>query len=203
MQTKRYPKAILVAIGLLLVMYKGASAHPHVFIVQRLEIVFDHQGLAGFKVCWSFDDMFSAMIGDDYDRNKNGALEPAEVASIKEGAFSNLAEYSYFIFVRIDGNPFEVKYVKNFSARLSKGKLVYEFLVPCHVRAIRNSKHIVVAIYDPSYYTSIEFAQKNPVGLRNAESFEVKSEVKEDKSTAIYYGMIHPWALFLDFRLKQ
>jgi ABC-type uncharacterized transport system substrate-binding protein len=30
-------------------------AHPHVFIVQRLKIVFDDQGLAGFGVEWQFD----------------------------------------------------------------------------------------------------------------------------------------------------
>lgn len=63
-----------------------AQAHPHIFIVQRLTAVFDQTGLAGIRVRWKFDDMFAAMIAEDFDLDRNGRLDPSEVAEIKENA---------------------------------------------------------------------------------------------------------------------
>jgi len=184
-------------------MGSDVIAHPHVFIVQRLNIVFDNKGLAGFWVEWNFDDMFSNMIATDYDKNQNSTLEPAEVAVVKEKAFSYIAEYDYFIFVKIDGQSFKVKWIKNFNAVLKNGKLSYHFFVPCHVKAHKLFKQIVIAAYDPSYYTAIFFAQKQPALVENGDRFVIESSLKEDKSTSIYFGMVNPWALFLKFRLKS
>ena len=180
----------------------GANAHPHVFIVQRLEVVFDDRGLAGIRIRWLFDDMFASMIAEDHDRNQNGHLEPSEVKTIKEKAFSYISEHNYFTFVKIENKPFQVKYITDFNAMLKDNRIEYQFFVPCHVRAIRNMKRITVATYDPTYYTAIYFAQNRPVALIAADTFEVKAAIREDPATTIYFGMIHPWTLFLEFCLK-
>jgi ABC-type uncharacterized transport system substrate-binding protein len=185
-----------------LIRLPGAHAHPHVFIVQRLEAVFDDQGLAGIRVRWKFDDMFAAMIAEEHDRNQNGLLEESEVKKIKENAFEYISEFNYFVFIKIDDTPFQVKYTTDFNAVLKDNRLEYQFLVPCHVKAIHNVKKITVATYDPSYYSAIFFAKNSPVTLSCAEEYEVKTAIREDPSTTIYYGMIHPWTLFLEFRLK-
>ena len=80
----RLGKQVLCLILFLNVLCISSNviAHPHVFIVQRLNIVFDNQGLAGFGVEWHFDEMFSNMIAMDYDQNQNSTLEPAEVAVV-------------------------------------------------------------------------------------------------------------------------
>ncbi len=178
-------------------------AHPHIFIVQRLKAVFDAEGLAGIAVRWKFDDMFSAMIAEDHDRNKNARLEPDEVKTIEKMAFSYISEYGYFIHITIDNRPFRVKFIKNFKAILEKDRLVYEFFAPCHVRATQNVKKIKVSTYDPTYYSAIFFGKYNPVSLAHAEPFQVKTAIREDLDTSIYFGMIHPWTLFVEFRLKQ
>ena len=201
----RLGKQVLCLILFLnvLCMNSDVIAHPHVFIVQQLNIVFDNQGLTGFGVEWHFDEMFSSMIAMDYDQNQNSTLEPAEVAVVKEKAFSYIAEYDYFIFVKINGQSFKVKWIKNFNAILKNGRLSYHFFVPCHVKADELFKQIVIAAYDPSYYTAIFFAQKRPAFVENGDQFVIESSLKEDKSTLIYFGMINPWALFLKFRLKS
>ncbi len=152
---------------------------------------------------WNFDEMFSSMIAMDYDQNQNSTLEPAEVAVVKEKAFSHIAEYDYFIFVKIDGQPFKVKWIKDFNAVLKNGRLSYHFFVPCHVKANELFKQIIIAAYDPSYYTAIFFAQNRPALVENGDRFVIESSIKEDKSTSIYFGMLNPWALFLKFRLKS
>lgn len=180
-----------------------ALSHPHVFITQKIKIVFDKQGLAGFSIYWMFDDMFTSMIIGDYDKNQNEALEKSEVALIKKEAFSYVSNYNYFTFVKIDGKPFDVKFIQDFSAELHDKILIYKFFIPCHVIALSNVKNVTIASYDPSYYSAIFFANNNSVSLDNSESFEVKTIIKEDKSTSIYYGQINPWTLFLNFSAKQ
>jgi len=193
----------IIAIIFLTTFRGVALSHPHVFIVQRIKIIFNNKGLAGFNIQWAFDDMFASMIAGDYDKNKNKVLEKSEVALIHKKAFSHVSNYNYFTFIKIDGKKFDVKFIQNFSANLHNNKLIYEFFVPCHVTATNVFKHIIVATYDPSYYSAILFAEKNSASLDNLKAFEVKTAVKEDKSTSIYYGMINPMALFLDFRKKQ
>ncbi len=193
----------VISLTILLTFCGVSRSHPHVFIVNRIKIVFDDKGLAGFKIQWNFDDMFAVMIAGDYDKNQNGILEKNEIALIKKEAFSYLANHNYFTFVKIDEKPFKVEFIENFTAILNNNKLSYKFFVPCHVTATNNFKHITVAVYDPSYYTALFFAEKNPAALDNSAIFEVKTAIKEDKSTSIYYDMINPWALFLNFRIKQ
>jgi len=192
-----------ISIILLVIFCSVVLSHPHVFIAQRIKIVFDDQGLAGFKIYWTFDDMFASMIAGDYDKNQNQVLEKSEVALIKKEAFSYVSNYNYFTFVKIDGKPFDVKFIRDFSAEFHDKQLVYKFFIPCHVTATSNFKRVTVASYDPSYYSAIFFTNNGSVSLDNSESFKVKTAIKEDKSTSIYYGQVNPWTLFLDFRTKQ
>jgi len=195
--------SVFVFFCLLVVMVELTFAHPHVFIAQNLKVQFDEKGMAGFNVYWEFDDMFSSMICEDHDLNKNGVLEKSEVLSIKEKAFAYIAEFNYFIYVKINGADFKVKFVTEFSARLKNGKLIYNFFIPCHVSAAKNFKHIIIASYDPNYYSAIYFIEQHPFTIENNDGFEVNAQIKKDESTLIYYDMENPWALFLDFRLKQ
>ena len=178
------------------------QAHPHVFIVQRLNIVFDEKGLAGIKVRWKMDDMFANMIAEDHDLNGNGQLEDEEIQTVKENAFTYISEFSYFTYIKIDGKPFQVKFVNNFKAIIKNRRLVYEFFIPCHVTATDQFKRINVGSYDPTYYTAIFYAKKTPVSLTSADGFELKTSIMEDPDTSIYFDMIHPWTLFIKFRKK-
>ncbi len=203
---KKQTNIIIITILVILlsaIFSEIALSHPHVFIAQRIKIVFDDNGLAGFNIQWEFDEMFTSMIVEDHDKNQNKMFEANEVALIKKEAFLYVSNYNYFTFVRINGKKFDVKFIKNFSARLSNHKLLYVFFIPCHVAATNNFKQVLINSYDPSYYTALFFSDKDPVVLENSEACEIKTAIKEDESTSIYYGQINPWALFLDFRKKQ
>ena len=186
-----------------LIRLPEAHAHPHVFIAQRLNVVFDEKGLAGIRVRWKFDDMFASMIAEDHDLNRDGKFQAGEVQEVKEKAFAFISTHSYFTFIKIDNIPFQVKFVRDFNAILENRKLVYDFFIPCHVTATDQVKKVTVASYDPSYYTAIYFTRKAPVTLTAADGFEVKTSLKEDPDTKIYFDMIHPWTLFMEFRKKS
>jgi len=192
----------LVPAFLIILFPLPGIPHPHVFISQRTGFVFDDQGLAGFRVNWTFDEMFSVMISEDFDADHNKALDAEEVAEIKEKAFGYIAPYNYYIHVKIDGTPFEVKFIKEFNAWLDNGIVNYEFFIPCHITALETPKQIVLSPYDPEYYSDIYFPDKAPLDMENTDPFSIKTQTARDKSTLIYYDMVNPMAIFLSFKRK-
>lgn len=194
---------IAAGIFILIVSPLHLSAHPHTYIANRFTVLFDDRGMAGIRVNWVFDKFFSTMILEDYDGNHNGALEPAEVQSIKKGAFSFLVNHGYFVHIKIDGKPFEVKFVTDFTARIRRGALIYEFTVPCHVSAAGKPRQIRVAPYDPTFYTLILFAETGAVQIKGGAKFKVDHKIEKNPEEAYYNGMVQPYEMILEFQLKN
>ena len=190
---------LLLELFLLPVPY--SDAHPHVFVANRFQVVFDDSGLAGIRVKWVFDRYFSQMIADEFDLDKDGALDAGEIASIEEHAFSNLESSAYFTFIQIDAKPFVIQWVRDFKASLNKGVLNYEFLIPCHVKATEAFKEIRVSPYDPSYYTLVLFAQTDAVTLIQSDGFETDFRVAKNMQESYYDGQVNPYEMALRFRL--
>ncbi len=195
----------LFAVGIFLFAVSPPilSAHPHTYVANRFTVLFDDQGLAGIRVNWVFDKFFSAMILEDYDGNHNGVLEPSEVETIKKEAFSFLVNHGYFVHIKIDGRPFEVKFVSDFFAKTRDGALIYEFTIPCHVRAVGQPKQICAAPYDPTFYTLILFAETDKVRIKGGAKFEVDYKIKKNPQEAYYNGMVQPYEMILEFYLKN
>ena len=195
----------LLLVGLLILNVTGSSlnAHPHVFIANKIQVIFDEKGVAGFKVSWAFDEMFSAMIAQDFDADKNGRLNENEIKTIKEKAFAYIAPHNYYINIKINGEDFPIKFVRDFTARLEKGNLFYDFTIPCHVTALAAPKTILVSPYDKEYYSALYFTEKDPVSIKAAKGFKVETRIAEDPDTRIYYDMVHPWTLFLNFKTGE
>lgn len=194
--------SLFVPVILFILTVQQTAAHPHVFIAQETKIIFDEKGLAGFKIHWTFDEMFSVMIGEDFDSDRNSSLDKKEIANIKKKAFGYIAPYNYYIQIKINGKPFAVKFIKNFNAALTNGKLTYDFFIPCHVTAVKIPKNIVISPYDPEYYSAVYFPDKQHLFMVNSDPFVIEAIVERDKSTLIYYETVNPMAIFLDFRLK-
>ena len=198
-------RAIFSLALILFVMFVHApvlAPHPHVFIYNSIKVVFDEKGLAGFEVKWVFDEMFSNMIIHDFDKNRNGHLEPSEIRGIKNGAFSNLKKFNYFTHVKINNRVFKVKFVKDFFAEIKENALIYRFLVPCHVGAGSSFKEVKISIYDISFYCSV-FLTENPVGFENTSSCEVHHQIARNKKEAYYYGQVYPEEITIRFRRKN
>jgi ABC-type uncharacterized transport system substrate-binding protein len=196
----RVRKVLLLTFFLLFILVDVSDSHPHVFIQNRLKIVFDQHGLAGVQVKWVFDEFFTSMIADEFDKNRNNKLEKPEIIDIEKGAFANLVKFNYFSFIKINGKTFAVEYVKDFSASLAGGNLMYDFMIPCHVKAMATFREFVIAQYDPTYYARVAFAKDLPVSLEGASAFEVDYRISKNMKEAYYYGQIHPVEVILMFK---
>jgi ABC-type uncharacterized transport system substrate-binding protein len=198
-----YPRIFaLIVIFVLIVTISKSWAHPHVFFSSSVKIVFDQNGLAGFKMQWQFDEMFTSMIKMDYDKNGNNHLEKDEVKNIENSAFANLRKFNYFTHIKINSKVFKTKYVTDFSAALNDGQLSYTFFVPCHVRAIDTFKTIALSIYDQTYYCSVSLAPE-PLSLVNDQGFHVRKKIKTNRDKAYYYGQIYPEEIIIRFKKKK
>ncbi len=150
-----------------------AWAHPHVFVDARVMLLFDGDGLAGFREEWTFDEMFGEFILGDYDANGNKRFEPAEIAKIKAEAFDNLKDHAYFHIVKLNGKPFDVKWVTDFTVRLKEGRVVYGFTIPCHVKVEMPSLEVSLSLSDPTIYTDIVFTKDSPQTDGNSKPYKI------------------------------
>jgi ABC-type uncharacterized transport system substrate-binding protein len=195
--------ALALAAFLLFVAVDVSNSHPHVFIQNSLRIIFNQQGLAGVRVKWVFDEFFTSMIADEFDKNHNNKLEKPEIIDIEKGAFANLVKFNYFSFIKINGKAFMVEYVRDFSASLAGGNLIYAFVIPCHEEAITTFKEVVISQYDPTYYTRVAFAKDRPVSMEGGSAFEVSYRISKNMKEAYYYGQVHPVEVILKFRRRH
>lgn len=191
-------KAFLFFQTFLLLFPVFAYSHPHIWVDYRLTFLFDQKGLAGIKHHWTFDEMFTEMMLESHDKNKDKKLSSEETKSLKMKAFNNLKEYGYFNHIKIADKEFQVKSVKDFSASIVNGRLVYEFLVPCRVQAEKTAKVVAVSVFDESFYTDLQPATKTPKVLGPPDRFVVNH--KEGSMT--FFGDYHAQTE-IHFRLKQ
>src|SRR5687768_1728837 len=99
MSTPRPIPAILLslAVAVVLLLHGGvAAAHPHVWITSITSFVFEGPELVGLRHRWQFDEFFSSYVIEEHDADGDGSFDAAELASLQEGAFSDLREFDYF-----------------------------------------------------------------------------------------------------------
>ncbi|MGD8563127.1 MAG: DUF1007 family protein [Desulfarculaceae bacterium] len=195
---------IVLGLALLITIPGTASswAHPHAFAETYLTIIFDQNGLAAIKVRWRFDEMFSTMMAEDFDQDRDRRFSPDEVKLIQKEAFANLANYGYFTHIWIEDRRFPIKRVRDFNASLHKGRLIYSFTIPCQVTASTAFKYLTISPYDPTFYTDMGFARKNAFLLQGSHDFQVESSIGRSQEITIYYGQVHPFVLRLRFRKR-
>jgi len=177
-------------------------AHPHVFIDNRVSVLFDDKGLAGFRHEWSFDEMFSSTIIQEFDLNADGKFDEKEIKDVERGAFSNLKEYNYFIDITINGKQFKIQGIKDFYAEIDSGIMVYEFFLPCKVTATFDNQEVKIAVYDPTYFVQVLWVSEDPFSFKDTSNVEHSYEAIEDGKNSYYYGQIIPEALKIKFRKK-
>jgi ABC-type uncharacterized transport system substrate-binding protein len=178
-------------------------AHPHVFIDYTTDFIFDEKGLIGIEVEWYFDEMYSSMLLQDYDANKDRLFSNEEIVITERDAFSNLKNYNYFIYITKDDEMYKVNTVKDFSAEVREDKVVYKFFVPYAVLVRASYQDIVICMYDETYYVDLWPLNDDPARFTNAEHIEYKYKVFEDEKQSQGYGQIYPYSIRLTFRKKE
>jgi ABC-type uncharacterized transport system substrate-binding protein len=146
-----------------------AAAHPHVFVEHTVTLVMKDGALDGLRFSWVFDEMFSATLRSNFVKGKPDKLPKETIAQIEQRAFANLAQFGYFIDLKVNDEPFKVNAVTGFDVMFANGRAIYQFVVPMRAPAAPAKTVIQVAVFDPEYYIDYRFAAARPYGIEPAD----------------------------------
>jgi nickel/cobalt exporter len=188
----------LLALAIALFAVAGAaSAHPHVFVEARSEIVFDDAGrIAAVRQVWRFDEGFSAFASQGLDADRDGVLSQGELAPLAQVNIESLKEYHYFTFVDVAGKQVGIADPKEYWLTHDDGRLTLFFTVPLAEPIATDGRTVRVDVYDPEYYVAIDLVPDKPFALAGAVPAACKLTVKLpedlDPQTATMLAVIPP-----------
>jgi ABC-type uncharacterized transport system substrate-binding protein len=81
-----------------------ASAHPHVWVTAKSEVVYAPDGsVTGVRHAWTFDDMFSTFALQGIQPKQKGVYSREDLAPLAEVNITSLKEFDYFTHAKADG----------------------------------------------------------------------------------------------------
>jgi len=159
---------IRLAAALLLFAIAGeASAHPHVWVTMKSELVYAADGtVTGVRHAWTFDDMFSTYATQGLESKKKGEFTREELEPLAKVNVESLKEYDYFTVAHVNGKKAALKEPENYWLDFTDGVLTLHFTLP-FVTPVK-AQNLDVEMYDPSYFVDFSFAAKDPAQLVGA-----------------------------------
>ena len=195
--TRGFWVAAIVGAALVGAAAGRAVAHPHVFITNVTSFVFEGRKVVAIRQAWEFDDVFSAVLLQDFDADADGEFDVKETAELRSQAFEALKEYNYFTYVRIGGESVPSRRVQGLQISNNLGRVTYSFTIPFDPPLDPAERTIAVSVYDETYYIDISPDAVDPVRLEGDYSPACQFRVGEDEGNPIYYGAVLPIASWL------
>lgn len=157
----------------------AASAHPHVWIKNRSDVVFNDDGkITGLIVEWAFDENYSADATEGLDTDGDGAFSSSELEVLTRENLIALKEYDYFVYTKLDGKKVTYGDVTEFGQRFSQGILKMHFTVPLSEPVDPARGTFSYAIYDPSFFIAIDYPDASAVSSIGAKPANCTVEMK-------------------------
>lgn len=160
-----------IAAACCLAAAEPATAHPHLWVTVRSELVYEADGtITGVRHAWTFDDLFSAFATQGVKAKKKGEFTREELAPLAQLNIVTLKEYDFYTFAMANGRKLELGeptagyYYLEFNAK--DAVLTLHFMLP--FKTPLKTKSLVVEVYDPEFFVDFEFAEKNPARLVGA-----------------------------------
>lgn len=165
----------------------AANAHPHVFVEANIEVVRNDNGdFTEIRHVWRFDELFSATLTIDFDKNGDGELDQEEIKEITDTVKESIAEYDFYTAVRQEGAELSFYEPEAIKGYFENGQMVMFLALELEKPQSPEKGPIKVSASDTSFYVAFEFEKKNVSVVGNADACEVAVEVPDfDK---IYSG---------------
>ena len=167
---KRVLRTLATALTGLLLAVGVASAHPHVWVTMKSEVVYAADGTAtGIRHAWTFDDMFSTFATQGLASKEKGKFTREELAPLAEVNVTSLKEYDFFTQATADGKKVEFSeppagYYLDFNKKDTV--LTLHFTLP--LKTPVKAKDLSLEIYDREFFVDFSFREKDPAKLVGA-----------------------------------
>lgn len=168
LMTLRCLRLLLLAAALVAWPPSPALPHPHVWITNGTTFLFQDGKLAGVRLEWAFDELFSDTLVREFDENKNGKLDPAEVQQIQKETFPYLQKFHFFAHIMLGQKKAPVTEVHEFSAEARKDGVRYRLTVRLPEPVDPRKTPVTVNVFDETYYVDFIHEKKDPVRIEGA-----------------------------------
>jgi ABC-type uncharacterized transport system substrate-binding protein len=166
----RFTRSLFAACGLAppLLAVVPASAHPHVWVDAKAEIVFDDKGdVVGVRHIWQFDPDFSAYATVNLDANNDGKLSEAELKPLADANMDALKEYDFFTSFFVGTKKLAFAKPTEYRLDFHGGRLTLFYTLPLN-QPLALKGDAMVEIGDPEYFVAISFVKGQEVKLDGA-----------------------------------
>lgn len=145
-----------------------ASAHPHVWITARAEVVFGpDRKVAGIRHQWTFDEAYTAYVTQGLDKDGDGKLSPEELQDLADENAGGLAEFDYFTTMKVHGRPQAFSDPRDARMIMSGNQVTMTFLLPLKAPAAITGA-LAIEIDDPTFFVYFSLTDQTSVTLTNA-----------------------------------
>ncbi len=182
----------LLTLMIILFASPDVGAHPHIWIDVAATFVFERGKVAAIRFEWTFDEFYSDVLLDKFDPNKDRKFDEKETREIQAQAFANLKDSNYFTYVRIGGRNVPTREITGFSAAYVKGRVVFRFTVNLPTPVDPVTTPVLLSSYDETFYVEVKFDEQVPVRFDGKRDSRCEYDIREDKNTPLYFGMIFP-----------
>ena len=158
----------LTAFGAVIVT-TPATAHPHVLVEARSEIVFnDERRVTAVRHIWRFDAAFTAFAIQGLDTNEDGVLTQEELQPLAKVNVESLKEYEFFTY--LDVGPVEARFndPEEYWLDFSDGRLTLFYTLELETPLPAAGRQSELAVFDPTYFVAFEMTRTDPFVLVDA-----------------------------------
>lgn len=147
-----------------------ASAHPHVWVDAKAEVVWDAKGeITAIRHIWQFDPDFTAYATLNLDANNDGKLSEDELAPLAQTNMDALKEYDYFTHIYVGADHKKVTFAKpeEYWLDFHNQRLTLFYTLPL-AKPLALHGPAMLEVGDPEYFVAISFIKNAEVHLENA-----------------------------------
>lgn len=183
MKNSRSLAALFVTAAVLLPA--PARVHPHVFAEAKLNVEIDGAGtVTKLSHVWRFDEIFSETVMFEFDKDADGKISIEEQAQVSKTIVESIGEYNYFEAVIDNGK--EVKMAKPADLLAAfDGKTLVVSYSNTPVEPVKVAGKVSFGIYDPTFYTAIDFLDDTDMQVAGAPAACKSTVVRPDADEAI------------------
>ncbi|MFO1068590.1 MAG: DUF1007 family protein [Geminicoccaceae bacterium] len=190
-------RTALAGLGLALLAASPAAAHPHVWIDARVDLQFAQGRLDAIAMRWTFDDLFSDFVLNEYDRNGDGLFDAEETKAVEHDAFEALGDVAWLTRLWSGETMIQPKGYRDLAITAADRIVTYSFTLELPEPVDPLAAPLVLGVYDETYYIDVLLAEQDPVKLSGEPPPGCRFQVFEDTAHPIYFGTVAPQSVDL------
>ena len=175
----------------------SASAHPHVFIEDRVVFLFAGDKITAIEQSWKFDEVFSDTLIQQFDANRDGVFDAAESREVAKGTLPNLKKFRYFNYEWIDGKDIGMVEPIDFVAAAKNKIVTFVFTVKLPKPIDPRTQKLKVEINDREFYVEVDLAKDQPILFNGNQGVTCTPNVRDDTENAYFGGFVNPQEITL------